>query len=111
MSNIISLKAIESTRDFEAITIKQPYNHSLMIDKNLLKQKIKEYVRNSTFNDSSRINDDTMIFKEGILDSMGLVTLISFLEEEFNIQAEDSDLVEENFETINAIAEFISRKN
>lgn len=82
-----------------------------MIDKNLLKQKIKEYVRNSTFNDSSRINDDTMIFKEGILDSMGLVTLISFLEEEFNIQTEDSDLVEENFETINAIAEFVSRKN
>lgn len=83
----------------------------MMNNKEILKQKIKEFVRNSTFDENSRINDDTMIFKEGILDSMGLVTLISFLEEEFKIQTEDSDLVEENFETINAIADYIARKN
>jgi len=81
-----------------------------MIEKDDLKEKIKEFVGHSTYNDIGKINNSTMIFKEGILDSMGLVTLISFLEEEFNIQTEDSDLVEDNFESINAIAEFIINK-
>ena len=82
-----------------------------MPDIEILKKKIKDYISKSVFSNINEINNDTLIFKKGILDSMGLVTLISFLEEEFNIQTEDSDLVEENFETINAIAEFVSRKN
>ena len=82
-----------------------------MIDKELLRNKIKEFIRSSTYNDISKISDDTMIFKEGILDSMGLVTLISYLEEEFNIQTEDTDLVENNFESVNAIADFVLSKN
>ena len=36
--------------------------------------------------------------------------LITFLEEEFGIKTVDSDLIEENFESINAITEFIKRK-
>ena len=36
--------------------------------------------------------------------------LISFLEEEFGIRTQDSDLIEENFESINAITDFIQKK-
>ena len=42
---------------------------------------------------------------------MGFALLLDFLETKFQIQAEDSDLVEENFESIDAIAEFILKKN
>jgi acyl carrier protein len=52
-----------------------------------------------------------LIFKEGFLDSMGLVILITFLEETFGIATSDSDMVEENFESINAITEFVLRKS
>ncbi len=72
--------------------------------------KVREFILEKTFSDGVEFNNDTMIFKDGILDSMGLVTLISFLEEQFNIQTEDIDLVEENFESLNAIADFIERK-
>jgi acyl carrier protein len=41
---------------------------------------------------------------------MGFIMLISFLEEEFGIKTNDSDLTEENFESINAITDFVSRK-
>jgi len=41
---------------------------------------------------------------------MGFIMLITFLEEEFGIKTVDSDLIEENFESINAITEFIQRK-
>jgi acyl carrier protein len=41
---------------------------------------------------------------------MGFIMLITYLEEEFGIKTVDSDLIEENFESINAITEFIQRK-
>jgi acyl carrier protein len=52
-----------------------------------------------------------MIFVEGIFDSMGFALLLDYLETKFEISAEDSDLVEENFESIDALADFITRKN
>ena len=36
--------------------------------------------------------------------------LITFIEEEFAIKTSDADLIEENFESINAITSYISRK-
>ena len=42
---------------------------------------------------------------------MGFALLLDYLETTFKITAEDSDLVEENFESIDAIADFITRKN
>ena len=60
--------------------------------------------------DETKIQDDTLIFKEGYFDSMGFVLLITFLEETFGIRTNDSDLVEENFESVNAITEFVVRK-
>jgi acyl carrier protein len=74
------------------------------------KEKILEFVKESTFSDKSKIQFDTLIFKEGFFDSMGFITLIAFLESTFNIQADDTDLVEENFESVNAMSEYVSRK-
>jgi acyl carrier protein len=73
-------------------------------------EKVKEYIQQATFVDKDKIKNDSLIFKEGYFDSMGFVVLITFLEENFGIKTTDSDLVEENFESINAITEFILRK-
>jgi acyl carrier protein len=76
-----------------------------------IRGKVKEYIQQSTFVDKDKIKDDSLIFKEGYFDSMGFVVLITYLEENFGIKTTDSDLVEENFESINAITDFIIRKN
>ena len=60
--------------------------------------------------DGDKIQDDSMFFKEGYLDSMGFIMLITFVEDEFGFKTSDSDLVEENFESINAISSYIIRK-
>ena len=77
---------------------------------NSVKEKIKEYIQQATFVEKDKIKDDSLIFKEGYFDSMGFVVLITFLEENFGIKTVDADLVEENFESINAIADFVIRK-
>ncbi len=75
-----------------------------------IKEKIHKYIADTTFADVSIIKDDTLLFDEGIFDSMGLISLITFLEDEFNIKTEDTDLVVENFESITAINKFVSSR-
>ena len=73
-------------------------------------EKIKNYIVQTSHADANKIKNESLIFKEGFFDSMGFIMLISFLEEEFGIRTQDSDLIEENFESINAITDFIQKK-
>lgn len=75
-----------------------------------MKEKIKNFIAETTFTDVDSFDDDTLIFDEGIFDSMGLLGLINFLESEFGVVAEDTDLQEENFGSVQRIATYIERK-
>ena len=75
-----------------------------------IKERIHKYIVDTTFADVSIIKDDTLLFDEGIFDSMGLISLITFLEDEFTLKTEDTDLVVENFESISAITNFVSTR-
>ena len=81
------------------------------VDTIQIKEKIKDHILEVTGLEESKIQDDTLISQEGYFDSMGFVLLISLLEDNFGISTTDSDLVEENFESINAITDFVIRKS
>jgi acyl carrier protein len=74
-----------------------------------MKEQIREFVCKTTYSDPQKIQDNTLLFDEGIFDSMGLLKLISFLEEDFNVIVNDSDLHADNFGSINAISSFLER--
>lgn len=74
-------------------------------------EQLRNFISEVTFTDVENIKEDTLIFQEGIFDSLGFLSLISFLDEEFGIEVENDELNEENFESINAIVTFISKKN
>jgi acyl carrier protein len=78
---------------------------------NTIKEKVKNYILEVTSVEKSKIQENSLIFKEGYFDSMGFVLLITFLEETFKIKTVDADLIEENFESINAITDFVIRKS
>lgn len=50
--------------------------------------------------------DDTLM-GNGVVDSMGVMELIQFLEDAFGIVVEDEDITEENIGTLNAIADYV----
>jgi len=79
-------------------------------DTDIIKQKVNQYVMQHTFAEKHKIQNDSLMFKEGFFDSMGFIMLITFIEEEFVIKTSDADLIEENFESINAITSYILRK-
>jgi acyl carrier protein len=75
-----------------------------------LTEQLRNFISESTFTDIEKIKEDTLVFEEGIFDSLGFLSLISFVEEELGIEVADEELLEENFESINAIAAFVARK-
>ena len=81
-----------------------------MVNSNEIKEQIKKFIVETTYAPESDVQYDTLIFVQGIFDSMGFISLINFIEDKFAIKAKDSELLEDNFESINAIASFIERK-
>lgn len=75
-----------------------------------IKEKLTDYIKKNTFNNNITLKEDTLIFKEGIFDSMGFVLIIDFLEENFNVTTQDEDMIEENFESINAMTQYVQKK-
>lgn len=75
-----------------------------------IKSKVRKYVLETTYADPEIVKDDSLIFIEGIFDSMGFIYLVNFIEEAFHIQAKDSELLEDNFESIDAISRFVASK-
>lgn len=81
-----------------------------MVETLEIRESIKSFIAETAFVPIEEIKDETLIFDEGIFDSMGFLSLINFIEDEFHIKAEDSELLEDNFESVAAIENFISRK-
>jgi acyl carrier protein len=46
----------------------------------------------------------------GLLDSLDVLNLVQFLEQQYGIRVEDEELIPENFETVRAVASLVSRK-
>ncbi len=75
------------------------------------KQAIREFiVENFLFGDGNGLKDDTSFLEDGIVDSTGILELVTFLEEEFSIAVEDEELVPENLDSINNVTNFLERK-
>ena len=58
----------------------------------------------------SNLHDDTPLRTSGILDSVGTLRTVSFIEERFGIEVEAHEAGVENFDRIEDIAVFIQRK-
>ena len=50
------------------------------------------------------------LLEKGIIDSLGIMKLITFIEQTFGIKVNDEEIVPENFQNLNSIAGFIDRK-
>jgi acyl carrier protein len=57
-----------------------------------------------------RLKDTDALLETGILDSLGVLDLVNFIEQKFAIGMSDEDLVPENFQTIERIAAFVASK-
>jgi acyl carrier protein len=56
------------------------------------------------------IDHDESLIAKGVIDSLFILQLVSFLEEEFDVTIDDNEVTPDNFETINVMKSLIGNK-
>ena len=75
------------------------------------KSKIRAFIiENFLFGNDDGLKDETSFLEEGIIDSTGVLELVTFLEEDFDITIDDEELIPENLDSINNVAMYLERK-
>jgi len=77
-----------------------------------MKQEIREFIAQSFFLDldQSPIESSVSLVDNGIIDSTGILELVHFIEERYQIQVEDRDIVRENLDSLDSIETYVRRK-
>ena len=76
-----------------------------------LEKTVHEFIiKNFIFEDDGSLTPETSFLDNGIIDSTGVLELISFVEETYGLKVEDHEIVPENFDSIRNIASFVERR-
>lgn len=76
-----------------------------------MKERIKGYIASELVGQPTLvIGDDEDLLLSGLVDSLGVVRLIDFLEEESGVSIPPGEITIENFGTVNAMATYLSAK-
>jgi len=77
-----------------------------------ISDSIKTFITTELVQDDigEAIEDDTPLIDNGVIDSLGVMKLVAYLEETFALTVAPDDLVPENFETPNLIAALVAAR-
>jgi len=76
-----------------------------------IQSEIRNYiVENILFGDELKLEADTPFQENGILDSIGFLEIITFVEEKFGIKIADNEVVPENLGSLQRISNFVEKK-
>jgi acyl carrier protein len=77
-----------------------------------VKQQIRQFVaENFLFsNNGFDLDDDESFLEAGVVDSLGVLELVTFVEEKFDVQVPDEDIVPDNFDSVDNLATYIGNR-
>ena len=75
-------------------------------------EQIKQFILSDLIKDNSTstLDADENLIDSGVVDSLGIMKLVAFLESNFKISISDDEILLDNFETIDAISKFLVSK-
>ena len=76
-----------------------------------IKDKVRAFVTTNFYvPDPTVLADEASLLDQGIIDSTGVLEIISFLEDTFELTVEDSEMLPDNLDSIDRISAFVARK-
>jgi acyl carrier protein len=76
-----------------------------------LKREIRFFVvENFLYGQDDGLKDDVSLLANGLIDSTGVLELVSFVEDRYGISVKDKDLIPDNFDSIDNLLKFIMTK-
>lgn len=71
---------------------------------------LKEYVvRHLLHGEGNGLDENTPLLEWGVINSLAMVGLISFIEEQFHVQVPDSEIKPASFESLQKIAAMVTK--
>ncbi len=75
-----------------------------------MREKIRGFILENFMFGEKSLKDDDQLFESGIIDSLGFIKLLTFIERTFNISINMSEITIDKFSTINEIVTTIESK-
>lgn len=76
-----------------------------------LKEKVRQFIISNFYvADPKALADDASLLDAGIVDSTGVLEIITFIESEFGLTVEDQEMLPENLDAVNNIVKFVQKK-
>lgn len=73
--------------------------------------KLTDFIRQEILHGRSvPLDEDQDLLNAGIIDSLGILRLVSFMEAQFGVQVPDEDVVYENFQSIKAMSAYLAQR-
>lgn len=73
-------------------------------------KRVTDFVVQRFVKDNKNIGQDDSLLDSGLIDSVGIFELISFLETELGVDVDDEEIVPDNFETLGKLVAFVDGK-
>ena len=82
------------------------------MSQNEIRERVWEYLRENFLymRPDLVVNPDDSLLRAGVIDSLGVMEVIEFVESLGRIKVDESEITEANFGTLNAIARFVEQK-
>ena len=75
------------------------------------RDRVRAFIRENYYvPDDLMLTDETSLLRQGIVDSTGVLELVSFLERDFAIEVQDVEILPENLDSVARITAYIHRK-
>jgi acyl carrier protein len=71
---------------------------------------IRQFIMDEFVRDRSTIDEATNLLEQEIIDSLGIFTLIAFIEDRFGVRVAPEEVNLENFETLGAVSSLVEQK-
>jgi acyl carrier protein len=76
-----------------------------------LETRIRQYIlQNLYYAEDNALDLDASFLETGVVDSMGVMELVAFVQSEFGVGVEPDEIVVDNFDSIRKVADFVRRK-
>jgi len=75
-----------------------------------IERELREFIAKELARDVGEVKDDESLLEAGVIDSLGVLSLVSFIERRYRIAVTEDEMMPENFDSIGAIAGFIARR-
>ena len=78
-----------------------------------MRQQIRDFLAENFLLSSNgfKLEDRDSLLEEGVVDSTGVLELITFVEEAFQIQVADEEITPQNFDSVERIAAYVTSKS